>query len=88
MSIRIYKLLLLLILIGANSTTSAQLEENENNYNIYAVNIPDSLSFANENTPINKLNIKERFDKEILINTYWHSKTILLIKSIKEKRFI
>lgn len=57
-----------------------QFEINETKYNIYAVNTPKNISFANEKTPINQLDIRERFDKEILINTYWQSKTILLIK--------
>ena len=64
--------------------THAQFETHENKYNIYAVNIPSTLSFANEPSPIYQLDIKERYDKEILINTYWQSKTILLIKRSKK----
>ena len=58
---------------------SAQFETNED-YKIYAINLPDQISFAEEIVPIHKFDIQERLDKEILINTYWQSKTILLIK--------
>ena len=57
----------------------AQFESNEN-YKIYATNLPLQINFANEITPIEKLDIQERLDQELLINTYWQSKTILLIK--------
>ena len=62
----------------------AQFEINENKYNIYAINTPNQISFANERTPLEYSDIKERLDKELLINTYWQSKTILLIKRAKK----
>jgi membrane-bound lytic murein transglycosylase D len=77
-------ILFIICLLSNTIYTYAQFETNESNYNIYAVNTPVNLSFANEKTPIYQLDIKERFDKEILINTYWQSKTILLIKRSKK----
>ncbi|MAZ55621.1 MAG: murein transglycosylase [Flavobacteriales bacterium] len=71
-----------LLLIGT-SNLLAQFEENEK-YKIYAINLPGKINFANENVPINELGIKERLDKELLVNTYWQSKTILLIKRAKK----
>jgi len=62
----------------------AQFEINENKYNIYAINTPNNISFANEITPLEHSDIKERLDKELLVNTYWQSKTILLIKRAKK----
>ena len=49
-------------------------------YIIHALQIPDSLKFAGEKVPLNKTYIRESYDREISINTYWHSQTILLIK--------
>ena len=71
-----------LLLIGT-SNLFAQFEQNEK-YKIYAINLPGKINFANENVPINELGIKERLDKELLVNTYWQSKTILLIKRSKK----
>ena len=74
-----YKLFFTIWLITCNMII-AQFEINENKYNIYAVNTPNNISFANETTPLEHSDIKERLDKELLVNTYWQSKTILLIK--------
>lgn len=50
------------------------------NYKIFAVNIPDNLNFAGENVPIHDFEVRERIDREFLVNTYWQSQTLLLIK--------
>lgn len=39
-----------------------------------------SFSFAGETVPLNKWYVKERLDREILVNSYWHSNTIMIIK--------
>jgi len=42
--------------------------------------MPDNLSFAGEKMPLNDIDLKERYDKEILSNAYFHSNTLLLMK--------
>jgi membrane-bound lytic murein transglycosylase D len=42
--------------------------------------LPDSLSFAGEIVPMNLTDVRERVDKELHINTYWHNNTIFLMK--------
>ena len=49
-------------------------------YAIYAPNQPDIISFAGEIMPLSQNDIKERFDRELLVNTYWQSQTLLFIK--------
>ncbi len=49
-------------------------------YAIHSLTIPDSITFAGEMVPTNQLEIKESLDRELLINTYWQSQTILFIK--------
>ncbi len=49
-------------------------------YNVRAVNLPDNLSFANEKVPINSPDIRERIDREFLVNTYWQSNGFLMFK--------
>lgn len=49
-------------------------------YRIYSLPIPDDLSFAGEAVPIDQDDVRERFDRELLVNSYWHSNTLLSIK--------
>jgi len=49
-------------------------------YQIRAVTIPDNLNFAGERLPLEKWDVKERIDRELLVNTYWQSNTLLLFK--------
>lgn len=51
-----------------------------NNYKIYALTIPDELEFAGEEVPLNVIDVRERFDREILVNTYWQSQSLLFHK--------
>lgn len=47
---------------------------------VYALKLPEILDFAGEIVPIEFPDIKERFDKELLVNTYWQSNMLLLLK--------
>ncbi len=49
-------------------------------YAIHALPIPKQMTFANEEVPLNKTYVRESFDREVLVNTYWQSQTLLLIK--------
>ncbi|MFO7938651.1 MAG: lytic transglycosylase domain-containing protein [Bacteroidales bacterium] len=49
-------------------------------YAIYSLSLPDTLYFAQERVPVEYFDVKEGLDQELLINTYWQSKTLLLIK--------
>lgn len=42
--------------------------------------IPEQLSFAGEEVPLDKFDVKESLDRELLVNTYFHSQTIRFIK--------
>ncbi len=50
------------------------------NYYISAIELPADLNFAGEKIPLDLFDIHERMDKELLINTYWQSQTLLLLK--------
>ena len=45
-----------------------------------AVNFPVKLDFAGEETPLKISDVKERFDRELLVNMNLHASTILAIK--------
>lgn len=49
-------------------------------YQIKALKIPENLDFAGERVPTENDDIKERIDRELLVNTYWQSNTLLLLK--------
>ena len=48
-----------------------------NSYKIFSLNLPEDLSFANELVPLEKLDVREKLDRELLVNTYWQSSSIL-----------
>jgi len=51
-----------------------------NDYNVYALQIPNDLNFAGEPMPLNDPDIYERMDRELLVNTYWQSNGLLMFK--------
>ncbi|MGM0635628.1 MAG: lytic transglycosylase domain-containing protein [Bacteroidota bacterium] len=53
---------------------------NENEYNVFSLEVPSKMNFAGEQVPLEDPEIWERFDRELLVNTYWQSNGILLIK--------
>lgn len=61
-------------------TTNIQKNSGLNDYNIYAIDMPENLNFAGEKVPVEINDIKERMDRELLVNTYWQSNGLLLIK--------
>jgi membrane-bound lytic murein transglycosylase D len=52
----------------------------ENNYKVFALDIPQHLEFAGEPVPLHNFDVWESFDRELLVNTYWQSQTLLFIK--------
>jgi len=64
--------------------TPTETVENDKNtsetYQIKALKIPQNLEFAGERVPIEKEDIRERVDRELLVNTYWQSNGLLLFK--------
>lgn len=64
-----------------NSSQSNVSEKNTSEkYEIKALKIPDGINFAGESVPIHKADIRERMDRELLVNTYWQSNMLLLMK--------
>jgi hypothetical protein len=56
----------------------------EKNYNVFSLEVPEQLSFAGETVPLNEPDVYERMDRELLVNTYWQSNGILMIKRSKK----
>ncbi|MCB9032325.1 MAG: lytic transglycosylase domain-containing protein [Chitinophagales bacterium] len=51
----------------------------------YAVKLPTKLDFAGEPVPLNDIEVRERLDRELIVNANWHSSTLLMLK--RSKRF-
>ncbi len=51
-----------------------------NHYKVYALQIPDSLMLVDEPVPVKQKDVRERIDRELLVNTYWQSNALLLLK--------
>ncbi|WP_411894508.1 lytic transglycosylase domain-containing protein [Winogradskyella sp. A2] len=51
-----------------------------NDYNVYALEMPEDLNFAGEAVPVEDPDIYERMDRELLVNTYWQSNGLLMFK--------
>ena len=49
-------------------------------YKIKALKLPSNLNLAGERVPIEDQDIRERMDRELLVNTYWQSNGLLLLK--------
>ena len=49
----------------------------------YLPPLPDKISLAGEIVPLNDFEVRERLEREILVNTFWQSQTILLLKKSK-----
>ena len=80
----------LTILIGVSSLcvnavqdppTNENLEKKlVNDYNVYALPMPENMEFAGEPVPLDNPDIKERMDRELLVNTYWQSNMLIMMK--------
>jgi hypothetical protein len=46
----------------------------------YQVPIPSEITFAGEPVPLHLFDVRESLDRELQVNTYWHSQTVLLLK--------
>lgn len=53
-------------------------------YNVYAIDLPEKTNFAGEEAPLHFPDVQERFDRELLVNTYWQSNGFLFIKRMNK----
>lgn len=74
----------------ADSEESREMANNEarerddksvaESYRIKALPIPKEMEFAGEAVPLEDPEVYERMDRELLVNTYWQSNALLLMK--------
>ena len=66
------------------TATSAE-QQSSQTLRVEALDIPNVMTFAGERVPLQDTDVRERLDREIHVNTYWHSNMLLMIK--KANRF-
>lgn len=85
---RIFSLALLMFLttVGQLFIFSTSIDDEKyrqdfkSRYQTVSIDIPETLNFAGEQVPLNDFEVYERMDRELMINTYWHTQTILAHK--------
>lgn len=77
-------LILTLIFSSAKKDENAEQEDViSNGSKVVAVPIPSQINFAGEQVALDKFEVKERLDRELLVNSYWQSNSLLMIKRSK-----
>jgi membrane-bound lytic murein transglycosylase D len=51
---------------------------------VYAVKIPENIDFAGEPVPLHDEDVKQHLDRELLVNSYWHSQTLYIMKQFPQ----
>ena len=67
------------------TATKVEQQSPHNTLRVEALDIPNVMTFAGERVPLQDTDVRERLDREIHVNTYWHSNMLLMIK--KANRF-
>ncbi len=73
------KIIVIVLILGSARSDSSKIIV-ESKIGFKSVEIPESVSFAGEPMPLERFDIKESLDRELLSNTYFHSQTIRYIK--------
>lgn len=76
----LYYLLNTLVFVNGVKADAKVSDDFPQGYKITSPYMPAQLDFAGENIPLNNFEVKERLDRELMVNTYWHSFTLLSIK--------
>lgn len=58
----------------------AHLQAFADHYRIYSPPLPDELDFAGEEVPLDRSDVREALDRELMVNDYWQSNLLLYVK--------
>lgn len=64
------------------STLNITLPQDKENspVKIMSIELPQVLTFADHEVPLSLFYVRESLERELIINTYWHSSTLMLLK--------
>lgn len=71
-----------IFVFGTSSSGSDpdHLQRFNDGYKVFSLTLPNELSFCGEDVPMSRIDVRERLDRELLVNTYWQSNTLLAHK--------
>lgn len=69
---------IVIALSSLKSDNEVSTKTNETTFK--AVKIPEKVTFAGEKMPLERFDVREALDRELLVNAYFHSQTIRYIK--------
>jgi membrane-bound lytic murein transglycosylase D len=75
-----------ILMVSFSENESKKEKESTTPVAVSGVYMPEQISFAGEKVPVNCFDVKEGLERELLVNTYWHSQTSLLIK--RSRRYL
>lgn len=74
-------LVLLFTLSGTTGGSHSHVQPGDSiKYNVYNIPLPEKLTFASEEVPLQNFDVRESLDRELHINVYWQSQTLFHIK--------
>lgn len=78
-------ILLFALIFGFQSNTKNDNDKNQSSsqFIITQPEIPDEVYLFGEKLPLENFEVYERLDREMIVNAYWHSATILALKRAK-----
>lgn len=63
------------------ATTPVEMSaEGRPHYKWYAPHVPSSIDFCGENVPLDRWEVREKLDRELLVNTYLHGSQLYILK--------
>jgi membrane-bound lytic murein transglycosylase D len=66
--------------ISDETVAEPQFKVEDSPLSAISFDVPENITFAGDSVPLHLPDVRERLDKELQINTYFHSNTIFLIK--------
>lgn len=81
----LYSFILVVLVLGGyqfleSSTYPERVPEAPVKHYYSSVEVPDSLTFAGEKVPLEYFDVYESLDRELLVNSYFHSQTLRFMK--------
>src|SRR5690349_10501435 len=74
---------ILIIISQLSFTNNDKTENKSNNLQYFAPHLPKKMSFAEEKTPLERNDVQEIFDRELIYNFYSQGHMLYLIKLSK-----
>lgn len=83
--------ILVFYLVYIKSWANKEVEEappeyvqQENSFVVRTFDIPAQIDFAGEIAPLDDVEVRQRLDRELHINSYWYSSTVFILKRANE----